>query len=76
MNATKIALAIAVTSIMVVAAISPTILGQTFAKTTTCSQGPPDQPCSGNSDTNNKNRCETTKAGSGNGGGEIKGTTC
>jgi hypothetical protein len=62
---------------MAAVAISPTLMGQAFAKTTTtCSQGPPDQSCSGNSDTNNKNRCETTKAGNGNGGGEIKGTTC
>jgi hypothetical protein len=69
-------LAIAITSVVIAVTVAPMVLNQAFAaKTTTCSQGPPG-PCGGNSDENNKNRCETTKAGEGQGGGEIKSSTC
>ena len=71
----EILLAIAVISVVAVA-VAPMVLNQAFARVeTTCSQGPPTGACGGNSDENNKNRCETTKAGQGQ-GGEIKDTTC
>jgi hypothetical protein len=77
MNTTKIVLAIALTSVMVAVALAPIMLSPALAATsTTCSQGPSTGGCVGNSDTNNKNRCETTKSGQGGGGGEIKSTTC
>ena len=75
---TKIVLAIAMTSVMVAVALAPIMLSQAAlaAKSTTCSQGPSTGPCPGNSDANNPNRCQTTKAGGGGGAGEIKDTTC
>ena len=73
MNPTKIALAIAVTSVMVAVAVAPIILSEALAaKTTTCSNvGGQTKECG-----SPPAKCETTKAGQGTGGGEIKSSTC
>ena len=76
---TKIGLAIAVASVVIaVAMLAPLATSADAARTTTCSSGPTEGtgPCPGNSGENNPNRCEETKAGNGNGRGEIKSTTC
>ena len=76
---TKIGLAIAVTSVVIaVAMLAPLATNAEAKKVTTCSSGPTagTGPCPGNSGENNPNRCEETKAGNGNGQGEIKSTTC
>jgi hypothetical protein len=75
---------IALTAIAIVTAlalvVAPAMLDQPASakKTTLCSSGPTagTGPCPGNSGENNPNRCEETKAGQGQGGGEIKATTC
>jgi hypothetical protein len=73
MNTTKIALAIAVTSVMVTVAVAPMLLSSALAaKTTTCTNGG-DHPKECGSP---PAKCETVKAGEGNGGGEIKSDTC
>jgi hypothetical protein len=72
----KIALAIAMTGVMVAVALAPLVTSADAARSTTCSQGPSTGPCPGNSDANNPNRCETTRTGQGGGSGTIKDTTC
>lgn len=73
MNHSKIALAIAVTSVMVAVAVSPIILSEALAaKTTTCTNGGGHTKECGTPPA----KCETTKAGEGKGGGEIKSSTC
>lgn len=80
---TKVAMAIAVTSVMVAlvaVAISPLLASQAHAaRTTTCDIGGSTRTgtCPGNSGSNgNPNQCQTTKAGQGQGSGEIKGSSC
>jgi hypothetical protein len=73
MNPTKIALAIAVTSVMVAVAVAPILLSSALAaKTTTCTNvGGQEKSC-----TSSAAKCEETKAGEGQGGGEIKSSGC
>ena len=69
----KIALAILVTGVMVAVAVAPILLSSALAaRTTTCTNGG-GQPkeCS-----SPPAKCETVKAGEGQGGGEIKSSTC
>ncbi len=77
---TKIALAIAMASLAVaVAMLAPLATTADAARTQICSSGPTagTGPCPGNSGSNgNDNRCEVTKAGRGQGSGEIKGESC
>ena len=74
MKTTKIVLAIAVTSVMVAVALAPIMLSQAAlaAKSTTCTNGGGQTKECGSAPA----KCETTTAGQGGGGGEIKSTTC
>ena len=76
---TKIALVIAVTSVMVAVTLAPLVISADAARstTTTCSTGSSGS-CPGNSGTNgNDNKCQTsvTRTGQGGGSGTIKDTT-
>ena len=73
MNTTKIALAIAMTSVMVAVAVAPMLLSSALAaRTTTCTNGGDHpKPCG-----SPPAKCETVKAGEGQGGGETKSDTC
>ena len=77
---TKIGLGIAATSVVIVAAmLAPLATNADAAKAQICSSGPTagTGPCPGNSGSNgNCNRSEVTKAGNGQGSGEIKGSSC
>jgi len=74
MNTTKMALAIAVTSVMVAVAVAPMLISTSAlaAKETTCTNGGGREKTCGSPPAN----CETVKAGGGKGGGEIKSDTC
>ena len=73
MNKQKIALAVVVTGVMVAVAVAPMLLSSALAaRTTTCTNGGgQDKECG-----SPPAKCETVKAGEGNGGGEIKSSTC
>lgn len=79
MNSKQMVLAAAVTGLIAAVALAPMLLNQVNARKTTevtCNGDP--GPCPGNSGSNgNDNKCQTsvTKAGEGNGKGEIKGSS-
>jgi hypothetical protein len=77
---TKIGLGIAVASVVIaVAMLAPLATSADAARAQVCQSGPTagTGPCPGNSGSNgNCNRMEDTKAGKGQGSGEIKDTTC
>ena len=69
----KIALAILVTGVMVAVAVAPILLSSALAaRTTTCTNGGGHPKECGSPPA----KCETVKAGEGQGGGEIKSSTC
>jgi NADH:ubiquinone oxidoreductase subunit 3 (subunit A) len=73
MNKQKIALAVVMTGVMVAVAVAPMLLSSALAaRTTTCTNGG-DHPKECGSP---PAKCETVKAGEGQGGGEIKSDTC
>jgi hypothetical protein len=73
MNVQKMALVVALTGVMVAVALAPIVLSQALAaKTTTCTNGGGQPKACGSPPAN----CETVKAGGGQGGGEIKSSTC
>jgi hypothetical protein len=69
----KIALAILVTGVMVAVAVAPILLSSALAaRTTTCTNGGGHPKVCGTPPA----KCETVKAGEGQGAGEIKSSTC
>lgn len=72
---TKIALAIAVTSVIIALAVAPSVTSQAFARSlTTCSGD--SGPCPGNSGSNgNENKCEYTHAGNSE-NSKVKSRSC
>jgi hypothetical protein len=74
MITTKMALAIAVTSVMVAVAVAPMLLSTSAlaARETTCTNGGGHEKTCGSPPA----KCEVVKAGEGQGSGEIKSDTC
>jgi hypothetical protein len=72
---TKIALAIAVTSVIIAIAVAPSATSQAFAKSlTTCNDD--EGSCPGNSGSNgNDNKCETTYTGNSE-NSKVKSSSC
>ncbi|HYX55969.1 MAG TPA: hypothetical protein VE818_07400 [Nitrososphaeraceae archaeon] len=69
----KIMLAVAVTSLIVAVGLAPTLMtSANAARDTTCTNGGGQTKECGSPPA----KCETVKAGQGQGGGEIKSTTC
>jgi hypothetical protein len=73
MNKQKIALAVVMTGVMVAVALAPMLLSSALAARTTTCTNPGDHPKECGSP---PAKCETVKAGEGQGGGEIKSDTC
>jgi hypothetical protein len=73
MNNHKMALALVVTGVVIAVALAPMLLSSALAaRTTTCTNGGGHtKPCG-----SPPAKCETVKAGNGNGKGEVKSSTC
>lgn len=76
---TTLSLSVIAAIVVMVVAVAPLATNVDAAKTQICSSGPTagTGPCPGNSGSNgNCNREEVTKAGKGQGSGEIKDSSC